>query len=177
MVAKIEEARPETDEEPEEVDRDSLQVRLPDDILFKLLQERLNENACRNRGYVLDGFPRTYNNAQYIFLKWEIKKDEDDNDIEAPELGEDEVQTFKGYVVDKSIFPSSVIVLEGDDQFLVDRMMQLPEKMIAGTHYNAEDMERRLEAYRLANNSSVAEPSVQDFFKENQVQLFRSNVV
>jgi adenylate kinase len=91
MVAKIEENRPETDEEPEEVDRDSLVVRLPDDILFKLLQERLNENACRNRGYVLDGFPRSYNNAQFIFLKWEITQDEDGNDVEQPELGEDEV--------------------------------------------------------------------------------------
>jgi adenylate kinase len=40
MVAKIEESRPE-DAEPEEIDREKLAVRLPDEILFKLLYLRL----------------------------------------------------------------------------------------------------------------------------------------
>lgn len=31
-------------------------------------------------------------------------------------------------------------------------------------------MMRRLEAYRLANNSQVAEPSVQDFFKQQGIK-------
>ena len=43
-----------------EIDRDTLKVRLPDEILFKILKIRLIENDCRNRGYILDGFPRTY---------------------------------------------------------------------------------------------------------------------
>jgi tRNA A37 threonylcarbamoyladenosine biosynthesis protein TsaE len=33
-------------------------------------------------------------------------------------------------------------------------------------------MERRLNAYRVANNSQVAEPSVQDFFKHQGISLF-----
>jgi tRNA A37 threonylcarbamoyladenosine biosynthesis protein TsaE len=33
-------------------------------------------------------------------------------------------------------------------------------------------MERRLNAYRVANNSQVAEPSVQDFFKQQGISLF-----
>jgi hypothetical protein len=36
----------------------------------------------------------------------------------------------------------------------------LPEDKIMGTHYNSKDMDRRLSAYRIANNSLVAEPSV-----------------
>lgn len=62
MVAQIEEARPE-DAEPEEVDRSLLKVRLPDELLFKLLKIRLTENDCRNRGYILDGYPRTFKQA------------------------------------------------------------------------------------------------------------------
>lgn len=62
MVAAIEEARPE-DAEPEEVDRDKLKPRLPDEILFKLMKIRLTENDCRNRGYILDGYPRTFKQA------------------------------------------------------------------------------------------------------------------
>lgn len=44
--------------------------------------------------------------------------------------------------------------------------MELTEEDITGTHYNAADMKRRLQAYRKANNSKVAEPSVQKFFDE-----------
>lgn len=62
MVAQIEESRPE-DAEPEEIDREKLAIRLPDDLLYKLLKIRLNENACRNRGYILDGYPRNFKDA------------------------------------------------------------------------------------------------------------------
>jgi adenylate kinase len=63
LVAQIEEARQALGDdagEPEEIDREKLQVRLPDEILFKILRIRLAENDCRNRGYILDGFPRNY---------------------------------------------------------------------------------------------------------------------
>ena len=64
MVAKIEEERSALPEEVQEtlppIDREALQVRLPDEILFKILRIRLTENDCRNRGYILDGFPKTY---------------------------------------------------------------------------------------------------------------------
>ena len=36
-------------------------------------------------------------------------------------------------------------------------------------------MQRRLESYRTANNSKVAEPSVQDFFKGEGISLFEIN--
>jgi adenylate kinase family enzyme len=62
MVAKIEESRGD-EEEPVEVDRESLKVRLPNEILYKCLRMKLNENDCRNRGYILSGFPRTYKDA------------------------------------------------------------------------------------------------------------------
>ncbi len=61
-MAKIEEERPE-DEEPVEIDRDTLTVRLPDSILYRILRTRLNDNECRNRGYVLSGYPRNIDDA------------------------------------------------------------------------------------------------------------------
>jgi hypothetical protein len=42
----------------------------------------------------------------------------------------------------------------------------LPDHLISGTHYNAVDMVRRLKEYRKANNSTVAEYSVSDFFNQ-----------
>ena len=64
MVAQIEEARAEAgieDETP--IDREGLAIRLPDELLYKLLKIALTENACRNRGYILDGYPRTFKDA------------------------------------------------------------------------------------------------------------------
>lgn len=40
---------------------------LPDHDLFEILQEKLNSNPCKNQGFVLDGFPNTYDQAKSIF--------------------------------------------------------------------------------------------------------------
>lgn len=52
----------------------------------------------------------------------------------------------------------------------------MPENEIVGTHYNAIDMERRLGAYREANNSEVANPSVSDFFENQGIKVFREQI-
>jgi len=52
-------------------------------------------------------------------------------------------------------------------EFLLDRVKNLPEKTVAGTHYTMDDTKRRCIAYENFNMSKVAEPSVHDFFKEN----------
>ena len=54
----------------------------------------------------------------------------------------------------------------------MNRVKELPEEKIAGTHYNQVDMVRRLKKYREANNSEIAEPAVQDFFTQKGIQVF-----
>ena len=176
-VAKIDEARaelPEPEDGWPEVDRESLSIRIPDKLLYKLLRIRLAANACRNRGYILDGYPRTYDDACWSYLNKIPKYDEETGDLieddEEEELPEDDENYVKkdfstGYERDASIFPSSCIVLEGSDEELINRVRDLPEDKIVGTHYSRDDMVRRLKTYRTANNSIVAEPSVQYFFK------------
>ena len=84
---------------------------------------------------------------------------------EDEEQEEGEEKNFDKYIPDQAIFPSSVVVFKGDDEFLMNRVRELPEAKIDGTHYNNADMIRRLKIYRAANNSQIAEPSVQEFFK------------
>ncbi len=107
MVEEIEANRPEDIEEPEEIDRDKLVVRLPDTILFKLLRMNLNDNACRNRGYILDGFPRTFKDAQSVFLIRPQKYNEDGEleEQEEEEVEEGEEKSYEGYISDPDIFP------------------------------------------------------------------------
>ncbi|XP_051793005.1 adenylate kinase 7-like [Acanthochromis polyacanthus] len=41
--------------------------RLADHVVFDILQEKLSSKPCRNQGFVLDGFPKTYEQAKHIF--------------------------------------------------------------------------------------------------------------
>ncbi|MHA1264434.1 MAG: adenylate kinase [Candidatus Helarchaeota archaeon] len=38
---------------------------VPDDIIIKIMEHRLNESDC-SKGYILDGFPRTLNQAEQL---------------------------------------------------------------------------------------------------------------
>jgi hypothetical protein len=51
----------------------------------------------------------------------------------------------------------------------------LDESKVASTHFTASDMKRRQKVYHEFNNSKTAEPSVQQFFKEQGVQLFEKD--
>ena len=187
-VGKIEEIRAEK-EEPEdgwpEIDKESLSIRVPDKLLYKLLRIRLAANACRNRGYILDGYPRTYDDSCWCFLDKIPQYDPDTGELieeeEEEELPEDDENYVKkdfstGFQKAMSIFPSSCIVLKGEDDALIKRVRELPEDQITGTHYTKDDMLRRLKAYRTANNSVVAEPSVQDFFKKQGVGIYSEEI-
>ena len=180
MAEEYEAKKKDDDEDfdPESIDREKLKIRIPNDILYKLLQIHLNRNDCRNRGYILDGFPRTFKDAQNIFLYRPKKIDPEtgeEEEFEEEELEEGQEKSFEGYVVDDKIYPSSCIVLNGDDKVLLNRVRDLPESAVQKTTYNSLEMARRLKTYRTANNSEVAEPSVQDFFGRNGVKVFNES--
>ena len=67
--------------------------------------------------------------------------------------------------------------MDGADEALIQRVRELPEDRISGTHYNEQDMRRRIKAYRTANNSIVAEPAVQDFFKQKGIKFFKEDMM
>jgi adenylate kinase len=162
---------------PEIVIQDS-QIRVTNDLLWEVLKLKLGENDCRNRGYILDGYPRSHKDAQNVFLKKVIQFDEDGLPVEEDEeeLPEGEEPSFDKHIKDVSIFPGSIVVLEGQDEELISRVRELPEDQIAGTKYNMLDMRRRIKSYRLANNSEVAEPSVQDFFKQQGIKFYSESI-
>lgn len=50
-------------------DPEKVVPRLPDEMLAKIYGWRLEQNDCRNRGFVLDGYPTTYEQASHIFMR------------------------------------------------------------------------------------------------------------
>lgn len=122
IKAAMEEAINETradQEEPEdgwpEIVINDSDIVVPNELLWEVLKLKLAENDCRNRGYILDGYPRTYKDAQNSFLKKVIQYDEEGLPVEdeEEELPEGEEPSFDKHVKDTSIFPGSIIVLEG----------------------------------------------------------------
>jgi len=79
MAEDIESKRgdPPGDTEWPEIDLATLPIRVPEDIIYKLLRQELIKNACRNRGYILDGYSRTFEDSQHCFLNKPLKYDED----------------------------------------------------------------------------------------------------
>ena len=51
-----------------EFDRENYHPRLTDDILFDLAKIQVNSAGCMNKGFILDGYPRSFNDAKEIFM-------------------------------------------------------------------------------------------------------------
>lgn len=86
-----------------------------------MVRWRLWQNDCQNRGYVLDGYPRNFHQANQVFVvtppRPAPKIDEEGN--EEP-LDEEVLATLKPTLV-KDIYPESVISLNATKQFLLKR--------------------------------------------------------
>ena len=52
----------------EPFDPESVDVRLSDEDVYKCYKWRLNQNDCLNRGYILDGYPKKYEDAVQLFM-------------------------------------------------------------------------------------------------------------
>lgn len=92
---------------------------------------RLSQTDCQNRGYVLDGYPKSYKTATEVFVVTPLrpepkKKVEGDDEDEQPEEKveeEEEEEVKKRYApqFQKHIYPNSVIYLRGVDTEITHR--------------------------------------------------------
>jgi adenylate kinase len=137
-----------------ELDRATIKVRLPDDILYRIIRLHMNSAACKNKGFILDGYPRTQQDAKSIFLD---KLPEDHPVAE----GENPDDPFPGYTINNEILPQYVIIFTADDGALKQRVKDLPVDKTTNTHFTEAHMDRRLKLYREGN---LEGHTVQDFF-------------
>ncbi|KAI3364141.1 hypothetical protein L3Q82_010957 [Scortum barcoo] len=125
--------------------------RLADPLLFDILQEKLNSKPCRNQGFVLDGFPETYEQAKQIFFDEETK-----NQDLMPRTP----------VCNKNITPEHVFTLNATDDFLTKRAQGLPQSAAEEMQYTQEEFIHRLMRYRQLSN---AEETLLDYFDELEI--------
>ncbi|XP_041815008.1 adenylate kinase 7-like [Chelmon rostratus] len=121
--------------------------RLADHLLFDILQEKLNSKPCGNQGFVLDGFPKSYEQAKMIF------SDEDTEMSNRP-------------VHNKKITPEHVFALNAPDDFLIKRAQGLPQSVAEKMRYTHEEFVSRLTRYR---QRGTAEETMLDYFDELEI--------
>lgn len=107
---------------------------------------RLKSKDCSNQGYVMDGHPKTLEQAKKLFLLNNKDLEEDEDEEREDETFENENIELRNANV--AILPELVIVLEASDEILKERIINQPEIEIQNTHYTEEHMLRRMREYR-----------------------------
>ncbi|XP_041830985.1 adenylate kinase 7-like isoform X2 [Melanotaenia boesemani] len=127
------------------------QGRLTEEQVFDILQNKLYSKPCRNQGFVLDGFPKTYSQAQIHFFDMERQ----DSDVmpNKPQYN-------------KLITPEHVFALDASDDFLMKRVQGLPESVAVKMRYTQDEFVPRLSRYRQLSN---AEETLLDFFDQREI--------
>jgi len=167
LQEKIEELKDQAEAEYEKArkkkdpdfDRAKCNPRLPDDVLYDLVKIQLNSAGCMNKGFILDGFPRSKEDAKHVFMdKIPIEKPQGEEQDEEAEVQYEEKLNDK-------IVPQYAIALEAEDAALVARAKELAPEKVDNTHHNEQGVTRRLKEYR-ARNVDDSQETVKDFFND-----------
>ncbi|XP_057700725.1 adenylate kinase 7-like isoform X2 [Corythoichthys intestinalis] len=121
---------------------------LDDQVLVKVMMDKLMSNPCKNQGFVLDGFPKTYEQAKELFHV------------------EDHESEEKSYLIsycNKKILPEFVICLDASDSFLKDQVINLSEKLVQEKKYEQEHFLQVLAKYR---EKIMEEESIINYFED-----------
>merc|ERR1711862_57676 len=71
---------------PADIYEEDYVPRLSDELLYEILKYRLNLSDCLNRGYILDGYPRSFNDSVEILVnKTEIPAPLSENPEDEPQ--------------------------------------------------------------------------------------------
>ncbi|XP_041951643.1 adenylate kinase 7-like isoform X1 [Alosa sapidissima] len=126
---------------------------LDEQTRHSLVRERLNSMPCRNHGFVLDGFPNTYSEAKDFFYS-----DDFSMGLEAHGPGLNSI--------DANIMPDYIFSLDATDEFLKERVLNLPERAAVKMGYTQDKFLASLMAFREAN---VEDQTVLNYFDEQEI--------
>uniref|UniRef100_A0AAY3ZTN3 Nucleoside-diphosphate kinase n=1 Tax=Denticeps clupeoides TaxID=299321 RepID=A0AAY3ZTN3_9TELE len=125
--------------------------RLDDQHVISIMKDKLMSKPCQNQGFVLDGFPKSYEQATELF-----NIDED----------ETEDTSSKKPLINQKIMPEFVFSLDATDEFLKSRVLNLPENLVEGTSYTQDRFPSRLAKFRDVN---AEDESVLNYFDEAEI--------
>uniref|UniRef100_A0A7N8XPZ1 Adenylate kinase 7b n=1 Tax=Mastacembelus armatus TaxID=205130 RepID=A0A7N8XPZ1_9TELE len=121
---------------------------LDEHLLVKVVKDKLMSNPCKNQGFVLDGFPKTYEQAKKLFSGETLSQSSYYTSVTC---------------TDKKIMPEFVLCLDASDAFLKERVMKLPERLVQKHNYEQQHFLQRLTRYRADN---VEDETIAHYFEE-----------
>lgn len=120
----------------------------PPSLLGKVFRWKLSQNVCKNKGWVLDDFPDTYEGAKAVFMKAGVEEDPDDDDdaaaASAAALSDSEAPPK---VLDEDLVPTSVVCLRAQDNALMQRFLDMPEED-AAKYKDQKNFKQILDKYK-----------------------------
>lgn len=97
-IANYEKTRKKKDPD---LDRASLKPRLPDDLVWRMVKLKAASPSCMNKGFILDGYPRTVEDAKHVFFEADPAANGEEGQDDA--VASDSL--VPGSIIDKKIVP------------------------------------------------------------------------
>ena len=149
------------------------------EFIGKLLKEKIRGGECAGKGYVLDNYPKTYQDCLNVFAiahKKRIKKENPEENSKENNEEDEYIETIE-YEIIKDLLPDSVIMIKNyTEESLKNKLMLNPEY-----EENQQEIDsrfsRRLKFFK-ENNENPAEPNIktlETFYKENNIQIHYVN--
>lgn len=113
-------------------------IRLSDRALAIIARWKLTQKECRNKGYILDGFPKTVRQARLLFEDVPLEVFEDPDEPDLPLDPEEKPCS-------EDLFPEFVVHCKASDTFLLERLQRV---QFEHPHNNPDDFQRRLDVYK-----------------------------
>ena len=126
------------------------------EFMGKILKEKLSKGEFVTKGYILDNYPKTYEDCVNMFCTTTYDKEKTDE-----------------YVSDKKLIPDSVIII---NNFLEENLRDKLQKSedYAENQFDIDNrFNRRLNLYKAQNEYTEENKKlIQDFYKENNIDVY-----
>ena len=149
------------------------------EFIGKLLKEKIRGGECAGKGYVLDNYPKTYQDCLNVFAiahKKRIKKENTEENSKENNEEDEYIETIE-YEIIKDLLPDSVIMIKNyTEESLKNKLMLNPEYEEKQQEIDSR-FSRRLKYFK-ENNENPAEPNIktlETFYKENNIQIHYVN--
>ena len=134
--------------------------KFPNDFLGKIIKTKLSEGECLGKGYILENFPKNYEDCINIFSKTPYDKENKEEEIV--------------YEINKDLLPDSVIFINNyTEESLKNKLRQkYPDYQERQNELDAK-FHRRFTNYKhFEEINDDNKKLLVDFYKENNVDIF-----
>jgi len=144
--------------------KEDMKPRLSNELLVKIVKNKISSPACMNKGFILDGYPKNAEDAKSVFLiaDPECAEPAEGEELKSPK---DTDAPFAGLISNEPIMPQFVLMLEAEDALLQARDKEMPQDS-RGTNQTGNRVGERLKIYRAANGSAGDDQHIMAFFQK-----------